>query len=277
MAPLSRYFYHDLLASMEREAAESGYDLLLMPHTSSSAAGYLRALRARHVVGLISLAPNIADARIRALGDAKVPAVYVDARIQGPFATYVTSDKIDGAWQATSHLLDLGHRTIAFVGAPREWINSEERRLGYQQALAQRGIAADQSLERLEGFEASDGYTAASALLAERRDFTAIVSVSDVVAIGVIRALYEQGLRVPEDVSVTGFDDVVLAGYTTPPLTTVHQDHVLLGRGAVARLRGLIEGTSAPLPLVAPTQLVIRQSTGPVRESDILRELPVWR
>jgi len=269
IASLSRYFYHDVLASIEQEAAGAGYDLLFVPHGSGSAADYLRALRARHVVGMISVAPDISDPRIQVVSDAGIPAVYIDTRVQGPCATYVTSDKIDGARQATAHLLDLGHRCIAFAGSHLQRISMEERRLGYQHALAQRGIPVNPALERpsLEGWEALDGYNATVSLLSERRDFTAIVAVSDVIAIGVIRALYEQGLRVPQDVSVTGFDDVMLAGYTTPPLTTVRQDHALMGRCAVARLRAMVEGTGDPLPQIVPTQLVVRQSTGPCTHS----------
>jgi len=101
-------------------------------------------------------------------------------------------------------------------------------------------------------------------LLAERHDFTAIVAGSDFMAIGILRALTEQGLRVPEDVSLIGFDDIDFCQYTVPPLTTVRQDRVAMGRGAVERLVALIEGAEEVSPLVLPTQLIIRKSTAPV-------------
>jgi len=100
--------------------------------------------------------------------------------------------------------------------------------------------------------------------LAERRDFTAIVAGSDFMAIGILRALTEQGLRVPDDVSLVGFDDIDLCQYTIPPLTTVRQDRVAMGREAVHRLIAMIEGTEEVSPLILPTQLVVRKSTGPV-------------
>lgn len=260
-ARASNFFYHDLLGSVEAGASEAGYDILLVPRRNESAESYVRALRARRIVGIIMVSPDQTDARIGALGEAGIPTVYIDTRVQGPCTTYVETDKIDGARQATSHLLDLGHRRIAFIGGPFGDVTSGQRELGYQHAFAQRGLPCDMSLVRHEGFETEHGYTGALGLLSQRTDFTAIVAVSDMVAIGVLRALYERGLRVPSDMSVTGFDDNILAGYTTPPLTTVRQDTVLIGRGVVTRLRDLIEGEGRPLPLIVPTHLVVRQST----------------
>jgi LacI family transcriptional regulator len=109
----------------------------------------------------------------------------------------------------------------------------------------------------------NEAYEAARALLAERSDFTAIVAGSDFMAIGILRALMEHGLRVPEDVSLIGFDDTEFSQYTIPMLTTVRQDRVAMGRGAVQRLVALVEGSGETSPLVLPTQLVVRKSTGP--------------
>jgi DNA-binding LacI/PurR family transcriptional regulator len=119
-------------------------------------------------------------------------------------------------------------------------------------------------LIRQSGWNIDEAYETAKILLAERHDFTAIVAGSDIMAIGILRALTEEGLRVPDDVSLVGFDDVELAQYTNPPLTTIRQDRVAMGRGAVQRLIDLIEGTGEVSPLIIPTQLVVRKSTGPV-------------
>jgi LacI family transcriptional regulator len=261
-ARASNFFYHDLLGSIEAEASESGYDIWLMPRRHDSAASFMSALRARRIIGVIMMGPDLCDERIPALAEAGMPTVCVDSRVQGQFMTYVETDKISGARQMTSHLLDLGHRCIAFMAGPSDSINSGLRELGHQHAFIQRGLSCDMSLVRHVGYEIEDGYAGATALLSERSDFTAIVAVSDMVAIGVLRALYDRGLRVPEDMSVTGFDDNILAGYTIPPLTTVRQDTQILGKGIVARLRSVIDGEGEPLPLIVPTGLVVRQSTG---------------
>jgi len=139
-----------------------------------------------------------------------------------------------------------------------------ERLLGCQQALAYAGVAPDPGLVRQSGWNIDDAYEAARALLAERRDFTAIVAGSDLMAMGILRALTEHGLRVPDDVSLVGFDDVEFSQYTNPPLTTVRQDRVEMVRAAVHRLIAMIEGTAEASPLILPTQLIVRKSTGSV-------------
>jgi DNA-binding LacI/PurR family transcriptional regulator len=183
---------------------------------------------------------------------------------QGSHASYVKSDNIDGARQATEHLLALGHRRIAFLTGQTTDLAGLERLLGCQQALARAGITPDPGLVRQSGWNIDEAYEAARILLAERRDFTAIVAGSDFMALGILRALLEEGLRVPDDVSLVGFDDVELSKYTVPPLTTVQQDRVSMGRGAVQQLVAMIEGTGEASPLILPTRLIIRKSTGPV-------------
>jgi LacI family transcriptional regulator len=111
----------------------------------------------------------------------------------------------------------------------------------------------------------TEAYEGVRALLAESRDFTSgFGSVS--IPFGFLRALTEQGTHVPDDVSLTGFDDIEFCQYTTPPLTTMRQDRVAIGRGAVQRLVAMLEGTEEASPLIVPTQLVVRKSTGPAPE-----------
>ncbi|HEX6477811.1 MAG TPA: LacI family DNA-binding transcriptional regulator [Ktedonobacteraceae bacterium] len=259
------YFYLGVLENIERGAISSGYDLLLPSRThGKSPENYVRSLQTRRVAGCIML--HASDSRIRALIRSSIPTVFIDRTPQGSRTTYVKSDNIDGARQATEHLLSLGHRRIAFLTGSTIDLAGLERLLGCQQALAQAGIAPDVGLVRQSGWNVDEAYEAARVLLAERRDFTAIVAGSDFMAIGILRALTEQGLRVPDDVSLVGFDDIEFCQYTVPPLTTVRQDRVAMGRGAVQRLVAMVEGTEEASPLILPTQLVVRKSTGPVPE-----------
>jgi DNA-binding LacI/PurR family transcriptional regulator len=138
-----------------------------------------------------------------------------------------------------------------------------ERLQGFQQALTQAGIKPDPGLVRHSGWNLSEAYEAAKTLLAERRDFTAIVAASDMIAMGILRALNEQEMRVPEDISLIGFDDVEFSQYTYPPLTTMRQDFEAMGQGAVQRLMCLIEEMEDTAPFNVPTKLVVRQSTAP--------------
>jgi LacI family transcriptional regulator len=257
------YFYLGVVENIEREAISLGYDLLLPSRPrGKSPENYVRSLQTRRVAGCIML--HAAASRIQALIHSSIPAVFIDRMGQGSHATYVKSDNIDGARQATEHLLALGHRRIALLTGATMNLSGLERLLGCQQALAQAGIAPDSGLVRQSGWNIDEAYEAAMGLLAERRDFTAIVAGSDIMAIGILRALTEQGLRVPDDISLVGFDDIEFCHYTTPPLTTVRQDRVAMGRGAVQRLIAIVEGTGEVSPLILPTQLVIRKSTGPV-------------
>jgi DNA-binding LacI/PurR family transcriptional regulator len=251
-----------VVENIEREAVSLGYDLLLpsQPY-GKSPNNYIRSLETRRVAGSIMLHPS--EARIRALIHSAIPSVFIDRIVQGSHASYIKSDNIDGARQATEHLLALGHRRIAFLIGSTVDLAGLERLLGCQQALAQAGIAPDSGLVCQSGWNIDEAYEAARVLLAEHRDFTAIVAGSDFMAMGILRALTEEGLRVPDDVSLIGFDDIEFCHYTTPPLTTVRQDRVAMGRGAVQRLVAMIEGTEETSPLILPTQLVVRKSTGP--------------
>ncbi len=258
----SQYFYLEVLKNIEHESISLGYDLLLPSRSrSKSPENYIRSLQTRRVAGAIML--HATDAHIQALIRSAIPTVFIDRLGRGNRATSVKSDNMDGARQATEHLLSLGHRRIALLTGRTSDLAGMERLLGCQQALMHAGVEPDAGLIRQSGWNIDDAYEAAKLLLAERRDFTAVVAGSDFMAIGVLRALNEHGVRIPEDVSLIGFDDVELSQFTNPPLTTMRQDPGLMGRGAVQRLIDLIEGTREVAPLILPTQLVVRRSTGP--------------
>jgi LacI family transcriptional regulator len=266
LAQTESYFYTDMLKCIEQEAFALGYDLLLPSRPRGKyPESYVRSLQMRRVAGTIMLGIAPADPRMQSLIKAGIPTIFIDGMGQGEHAIFVRSNHQEGARQLTEYLLSLGHRQIAFLGGPTVDLAAIERLLGFQQALATAGIAPDPGLVRQTGWNTEAAYQAAMALLDQRRDFTAIVAGSDLMAIGILRALHERHLRIPEDISLTGFDDVVLSQYTTPPLTTVRQDREMMGKEAMQRLAYLIDG-QATTSLVVPTQLVIRQSTGPVSE-----------
>src|SRR5262249_11958001 len=146
-----------------------------------------------------------------------------------------------GADQAMRHLLGLGHRRIAAITGPRGWVATEDRRRGYQAALAAAGILPAPELEGEADFEIEPGAEAAGALLDLRDPPPAPLAFSDNIAIGAVRAARARGLRVPEDLSIVGFDDVELATIVTPALTTVRQPLAEMGRTAVSLLVRLLE------------------------------------
>jgi LacI family transcriptional regulator len=164
------------------------------------------------------------------------------------------------------HLLALGHRRIAAITGPRGWVATEDRRRGYHAALAAAGILPDPALELDSDFEIGGGREHTRRLLDLAEPPTAIFAFNDNLAIGAIQAARSRGLRVPEDLSVVGFDDVEHATIVTPALTTVRQPLAEMGRTAVSLLVRLLERQRfETLHVELGTRLVVRESTGPPR------------
>src|SRR4051794_10726299 len=187
------------------------------------------------------------------------PREKLDERIPSVSAAHTS-----GADQAMQHLLGLGHRRIGVITGPRGWVATEDRRRGYLAALAAAGIAPDPELERESNFEIVGGLGAAHSLLDLDEPPTAIFAFNDNLAIGAIQAARSRGLRVPEDLSVAGFDDVEHATIVTPTLTTVRQPLAEMGRTAVSLLTRLLAGQRVEtLRIELGTRLVVRESTGP--------------
>ena len=188
------------------------------------------------------------------------PLMPLDDRIASVSAAHTS-----GADQAMKHLLGLGHRRIAIITGPRGWVATEDRRRGYHAALASAGILPDPALEVESNFEIDGGEQAAYQLLDMAEPPTAIFAFNDNHAIGAIKAARIRGLRVPEDLSIVGFDDVEHATIVTPMLTTVRQPLAEMGRTAVSLLMRLLDRHSLEtLHVELATRLVVRESSGPV-------------
>jgi LacI family transcriptional regulator len=187
------------------------------------------------------------------------PLMPLDDRIASVSAAHTS-----GADQAMKHLLGLGHRRIAIITGPRGWVATEDRRRGYHAALASAGILPDPALEVESNFEIDGGEQAAFQLLDMTEPPTAIFAFNDNHAIGAIKAARIRGLRVPEDLSIVGFDDVEHATIVTPMLTTVRQPLAEMGRTAVSLLMRLLDRHSLEtLHVELATRLVVRESSGP--------------
>jgi DNA-binding LacI/PurR family transcriptional regulator len=249
-----------MLQAVVDAAASRGYALTVVTIGRESGAerGFER-LREQGVDGVVVLNEATALAR-----DAPVPRdlelVVVDSPIGGRTAaafSTIQSDHADGARQATSHLLGLGHATVHLLAGPAGSFAADERERGWREALADAAAAAP---ERIRGdWSAASGHSA-TASLARDPAVTAVFAANDQMALGAIRALTDAGRRVPEDVSVVGFDDIADAADYRPPLTTVRQDFDALGELAVAALVHGIEDGRHRTETV-PTTLIVRSST----------------
>jgi LacI family transcriptional regulator len=225
-------------------------------------------LRTGTVDGAIIMLPSERSPQLLRLMRSGQPLVVVDDREPiDPLIPVVSAAHATGAREATEHLLGLGHRRIGAITGPGEWVANKERLSGYHSALAAAHVARDRALEIESDFQREGGYTAAQQLLALPEPPTAIFAFNDNLAVGTMRAAVERGLRIPEDLSVVGFDDSDQSTVVTPQLTTVRQPLVEMGRMAASLLlRQLHQHSSEALRVELATKLVVRASTGAPRE-----------
>jgi DNA-binding LacI/PurR family transcriptional regulator len=250
------YTFACMIENAQAEARRLGYFVL----TGSAPAvadvePLLEEMLNRHIDGLLVMNPH-ADERYRfvlPLVKRGLPIAYLNDRPREEPVSSVRCDDVDGGYQATRYLIGLGHRAIATIHGPTRETCTTDRLLGYRQALAEAGLKVDPALVVEGDWSPESGHRAVQRLLASQRPFTAIFAQNDRMAIGAIRALQDAGLGVPEDVSVIGFDDIPLAAYCHPPLTTLYQPMEECGRRAV---RLLVETIGNPHR--SPEQVLLR-------------------
>jgi LacI family transcriptional regulator len=217
------------------------------------------------IAGAILILPPEPAEELEALQRQGFPFVVVDPRTTLPRdIASVSAAHFAGGRSVTAHLTALGHRRIGVIGGPREWLASESRIVGHASALADVGTLTTPELLRSIEPTVDWGYSAACELLDLPQRPTALVAFNDKAAVGAMRAAHERGLRVPEDLSITGFDDIDLSHSTVPMLTTVRQPLEEMGRMAVSLLMRLLERhTVDTLHVELATHLIVRDSTGP--------------
>jgi len=257
-------FFSEVIRGMEETAQRSGFHLLI---TRSCADKHgietaMRAMRGR-VDGVVAMSPDL-DAESLLNIPATLPVVLLCSVSRGNELDSLTIDNCRGARDMVRHLISLGHRRIAIIkGAPRNY-DAAERLRGYRLALREAGVTPDRSLELDGGFTEAGGYAAALELIEVDPRPTAIFAANDSMAIGALSALRESGVQVPEDMAVAGFDDIPLARYMDPPLSSVHVPICELGARAVdLLLHGIThKNDHARRRESVSTKLAIRRSTG---------------
>jgi LacI family transcriptional regulator len=249
-------------------AAARSRDYRVLVETLEPRGGsYAGLLRAAHCDGLVISGPRSDDAELAALVQDDFPMV-IQGFLPTVAAASVDVDNEAGARLAVEHLIALGHRRIACItNAPLAYTAAAARLDGYRTALVAAGLAFDSKLVAEGAFEPRSGHRAIVELLesrvADTAPFSAVFIASDVVALGAIGGLRERGLRVPDDVSVVGFDDIALAAYVDPPLTTIHVPAHELGLAAGRALLDRIARRPVAERTVLPIELVVRGSTAP--------------
>jgi len=222
---------------------------------------YLELVRAKHIDGMILLTPRIDDTALRRLEEIDTFTV-VMGKLADSNLYSVDVDNQLAARQATQYLIDMGHTRIACISnAPVTFSSAYERVLGYKEALMASGIAPREEMIQYADFDPQSGFERMKSMLASGIEFTAVFVASDNVAMGAKSALREAGLRIPEDISIMGFDDIPWAKYSDPPLTTVSLPAQELASRACLLLLDLMRGADpVDKNLVLNTELVVRKS-----------------
>lgn len=210
-----------------------------------------RILAMRMISGLLAIFPGGLSRQLPVHFQQGLPLVMIDDQEVPDGVPWVGVNNLSGAYEATRHLLTSGHRRIAHIQGPPDYHCTAERYQGYCQALREAGIALDPDLIFQGNFEQSGGRHCASILFTRERDSwpTAIFIGNDEMAYGFLEAAQEQGVRIPEEIAVVGFDDYVISAHTNPPLTTVHQPFSDIGRTAIDLLLSMIERMSEKQPI----------------------------
>lgn len=264
---LTDYTFASIIDHAQAEARRLGYFVLTgsAPNVAD-VQPLLEEMLHRQVDGLIVLNPR-ADERYRCFQphiETGMAVLYLNNTPHGDPVSSVHCDDFDGGYQATQHLIELGHRSIATILGPDNEECTSDRLVGYQRALSEAGLSADSHLIERGDWSAASGYQATQRLLATGRPFSAIFAQNDQMAVGAIRALREAALHVPNDVSIIGFDDIPLASYFDPPLTTIRQPTAESGAKAVRVLVETIQNPKRPQEQISvQARLVERASCAP--------------
>jgi LacI family transcriptional regulator len=258
-------FSAELLKGVARGIRDTGYELVVFSGCGQAAdqAGwekrYLSRISGTLADGAILVTPGSIDETFG------TPVVAVDHNVQSSTLPTVDSENLKGAVAATEYLLGLGHRRIGFLGGRHDLESATLRERGYREALLTAGVQVDENLVQVGGYDAATAAEPARRLLELDPHPTAIFAANDVTALETIAVARSLGLRVPEDLSVVGFDNVPESALADPQLTTVEQPIQQMGREAVRLLVELIKDPAQPAArVILPTRLVVRQSCLPV-------------
>jgi len=259
-------FYSELIHGIDVAARRHGLHLLVSRATSTAAelGAALRSMRGR-VDALVVMAPDPdASAALRDCAG-QVPVVLLNTADPQPGCDTLAVANFDGAYAVTQHLIRLGHRSIATVTGPVHNVDARQRLEGYRHALRDAGLPVDPALEFVGDFTEPSGYAAAARILARDPRPGALFVANDHMVVGLLGALQDAGVRVPDDLAIAGFDDIPMARYLTPPLTTVHVDLFRMGQRAMELLLETGQRTTTAVAgrhEVLPTTLVVRGSCG---------------
>ncbi len=265
-ADLRHPVFGDVLDGLKERIADGGYDMLFFtggtPAGSIRTYDYLERCRRHHVDGMALMGVGRSFPEIQKLVRSEVPCVGIELDLTGPRSGFVISDNVDGAKLAIQHLHDQGRRKIATITGMTYTRPGRDRLTGYREKLEELGLVQNSDWIQAGDFYEPSGFTAMERLLelSDRPD--AVFCASDMMAVGAIAAAKEKGVKVPGDIAIIGYDDAPFAALYDPPISTIRQDKIGLGRVAGEQLMAMIDDPKATPPkIMLPVELVAREST----------------
>ena len=259
-------YFAEMARGVEDACFAQGYSVILCNSDSDAEkeSMYINVLAEKQVDGicLVAASTQTIEKHLDTVPQLKIPMVLIDREYLKTVVDSVVVENTDGAVKAVEHLLSLGHRRIGCITGPPDLMNSQKRSDGYRQAIQDAGLTVDESLVVVGDFRYEGGYDATKQLLALEDSPTAVFACNDLMAIGAISGVVSEGLTVPEDVSIVGFDDIHLAVFANPSLTTVVQPKHEMGvTAAQILLKRLKDSTMSPARYQLKTHLLVRDST----------------
>lgn len=260
-------FVGGVVSGIEEAANDYGYSVFLANSNADPEreVRVVHSFEERRVDGIVVTSSRVGALYVPMLSRMRVPIVLLNNQHPGEFAYSVMIANAEASREATLHLIRLGHRRIGYLGDRHGHQSDTERFAGYRQALDEADLPFRPELVVHGDGKPEGGREAMRRLLGLAEPPTAVFCYNDMSAVGALRAIREAGMRVPDDFSLVGFDDLYIAQYTDPPLTTVRQPKQYMGRLAMETLLSLLTGAGSQSRITVPGELIVRESTAPPR------------
>lgn len=273
ISDITNPFFPELVKSFEDIAVEHGQEVLVANTNYDPARmeSCVTRMMQRKVDGVAIMTSEMEDRLIKVFNHRNIPLVFMDVGAPGPGVSRVRVDHAAGVTIAMDHLVSLGHKEIAFISGPLDLFSARTRSQAFIKSLERHGLKRDAALIQEANHRADGGHEAMLRILNSKAKPTAVVASNDLTAIGAMGAIHERGLRIPEDISIVGYDDIQLSAYTQPSLTTLRLPRIEIATAAFRALyKSLQSQTGKPQNGedydIQPT-LIVRQSTGPAAKS----------
>jgi len=262
-------FVAEVVRGIEERALDAGYSIILCQSQSDPdrELAAVEILREKRVDAIIVTASRVGSLYLPLLEKLAVPIVLINNQQEGRYVHSVGTDNLQGGWLAARYLLELGHTRLGYITGPT-WAAASKLRLeGARRALQERGLDFDPTLIAQGDGRVGGGQEAMAQLLRHSPPPTAVFCYNDMTAIGAMRAIQQAGLRVPDDISVMGYDDIAFTAYMVPPLTTIKQHKYEMGYQATEMALALLADGDAVENVLVPGELVVRESCAPPRKA----------